>query len=1020
MDYGAVPLANVELGGNEGLHEALFFERHPRLSSCLAGAARYDSQSVISVVPPRRDSRSIFFAPAAKKIGSVFASALLTLYIVWFAPEIVAQQPAPAAPAASPGEAPGLSEVYTKGMAAFQSGDYATAIANLKTVLEQAAAPEAQLEPVMFTLGAAYVNAKDYPNAIATFLKFQTKYPKSTRQAEVTFALAQAQMLGGDAKAAAATIRALESNPQFHDQAGLLHASAAKAAGNLDEAITALVNLIGKDVSSVASAKAAFMLASIYVEKGETAKAAELLLKLQKHVEFVENIVGLNSLAVDLGDKLLQQKNYAAALGCYRTVRFKDEVIRIQNERIVAMQKQIDANLAAVRANPAQAVQLLSRNDPIRTEMESAKKLLEEFAKLPSFRAPLYMRMARCFYDDGKAWEAIVVYEELMLQSTDPKEREPALYALLVTYSEVDQSKVAQDYCETYLKEFPEGPNAATVGYLRGAMALQGGDYKNAETWFGNILEKQPQGPMSEQIRLLLGNSKFSQGKFDEAIAEYKKYESSFPNGALREEVEYRRAIAYVFSSKYEEAFAALGEYLKKYPRGNFSPDAKYRLAVCKLAAQQFDEVISDCLAWEKEFSGNDQLGEVLALLGDAYVGNDDQDKAFEAYSRSYKKAVTPEVLNYSLLEASKILQKKGEWDKVAKMFEDFVKEKPDDPAAVVALFWIGKAKARLGQVDEAKQFLATTIKKYIDDPTKDAVEQMISQLVQLCVKKKKPVVVEEGAVAAASPAATPAARETDAGAEIDSLLGDAGNAPAARARVLFTKAELARLRKQPADEDKNLKLIADTAKPEDLSAAILGRVGDYLLAKNDFERASKFYHELIEEFPKSDVVDYAYAGLGEIAFQKKDYQNALKYFGDGTDKIAASQKVKEVTLGKARALLALDKLDDAKKVFEQVASIREWRGEATAASVFSLGEIELKQGKVAEANAYFQRVFVAYQKFLPWTAKAYIKSGECFEKLGKKQEAINTYNELLRQEKLTTFPETAAARKRLQELGQG
>lgn len=94
--------------------------------------------------------------------------------------------------------------------------------------------------------------------------------------------------------------------------------------------------------------------------------------------------------------------------------------------------------------------------------------------------------------------------------------------------------------------------------------------------------------------------------------------------------------------------------------------------------------------------------------------------------------------------------------------------------------------------------------------------------------------------------------------------------------------------------------------------------------------------------------------------------------------------------------------------------------GETTAFSVYSLGEIEAKRGRWAEANAYFQRVYVGYQKFLPWVAKAYIRNGESFEKLGKPQEAANTYREMLRDEKLANFAEVQEARKRLEALGQG
>ena len=372
--------------------------------------------------------------------------------------------------------------------------------------------------------------------------------------------------------------------------------------------------------------------------------------------------------------------------------------------------------------------------------------------------------------------------------------------------------------------------------------------------------------------------------------------------------------------------------------------------------------------------------------------------------------------MNYSVFAASKLLQKRGEWDKVADLFNDFIQEKPDHPTVISALYWIGKAKAHEGKVDEAKKISADTIKKYIDEPRREAVELLLTQVAQLCVKKKKPV--EESGDETARSTSTP---EIDPGAELDALLGSAeqDQSPTARARVLFAKAELARLRKQPAEEEKNVAKIVEF-KPDDLSPVLLGRAGDYLISQKKFDQAAKFYQQLLDEYPKSDNLDFAYNGLGEIALQKNDLKNALRYFTDGTEKIAASQKLKDLTVGKAKTLLALEKLDEAKKAFEQVAAVREWRGESTALSVFSLGEIEAKRGHWAEANAYYQRVYVGYQKFLPWVAKAYIRSGESFEKLGKKEEAANTYRELLRNEKLTGFAEAEEARKRLQALGQG
>ena len=67
---------------------------------------------------------------------------------------------------------------------------------------------------------------------------------------------------------------------------------------------------------------------------------------------------------------------------------------------------------------------------------------------------------------------------------------------------------------------------------------------------------------------------------------------------------------------------------------------------------------------------------------------------------------------------------------------------------------------------------------------------------------------------------------------------------------------------------------------------------------------------------------------------------------------------------------------------------------------------------------AHFRRVFVANQKFLPWVAKSYLKAAETFDKMGKRQDAVDNLRELLRNEKLQKQPEFEEAKKRLQEWG--
>jgi TolA-binding protein len=928
-----------------------------------------------------------------------------------------------------------MAQIYQSGMAAFQAGEFAKAAEQLEAVIARAEFSP-QLEPIFYTVGSAWFNAGDYKKATAAFNRYLKQFPSGPRVTEVQFGLAQSALLSKDFGAAAKQFSALEGNPRMREQALLAQAQAHRDGKKIDEAIATLERLVGGEITTQAGARGLMMLAQLHGQKGAADKAIAALRKLHQNVRLVDNIVELNALTVELGDQLFNKKQFDQALEAYRSALRRDQIIRWQTDRITAMQQQMEDNVAAARADPAQVAQLGTTNAQLRNDIANAQRLLTEFQKLPDITPAIYVRLARCFYETDKKWEAIVVYQELLDRFPDAAEREASLFGIIVSLAEVDQGERAMKRCDEYLKEFPKGPNAETVAYLRGATALQANDARAAESHFKALLDTQPKSQFREQVQYLLANAKFMSGQYDEAAASYKKYLSEYPKGANVEDVNYRIALTSLFSGKYEEAMNALGDYIKKNPQGQFVSDAKYRLAVCKYAASLYDEVIADCKQWEAEYGDNHQLGEVLALLGDAYAATDREKEAIPVYIRSYQKATTDEVMNYSLFAASKLLQKRDEWARVSELFQGFINDKPDHPSVITALYWIGRAKAREGNTDEAKRITADTIKKYIGDPQREAVEMLLTQLAQLCVRKRRaepavaaaPVIpAADGAQpveAAATPPPAPEPPPVDPGAELEMLLavkeGEGEQNATAQARIVYSKAELARLRRQPAEEEKNIARIATEFKPEDLSPILLGRAGDHLLAKGEHDRARTFYQRLMDEFPKSDYVDFAYAGLGEIALQKGEHKRALRYFTDGTEKIAAATKLKDVTLGRGKALLALGELDDARKVFEQVAAVREWRGEATAFSVYSLGEIEAKRNRWAEANAFYQRVYVGYQKFLPWVAKAYLRSAESFEKLGKTQEAANTYREMLRNEKLASFSEAEEARRRLAALGQG
>lgn len=973
-------------------------------------------------------------------------------------------------------------QLWKAATTAFSTGDYANAAANLKAIINSSATtatwlnnavippapPNRQwLEPVFFMLGAAEFNAKDWPNAITTFNAYRQLFPKSTRLSQVTFSLAQANLLGGHPEDSITLFASLLPLSDYHAKALLLLVQADERAGKGEDAITLLEKeKTAPNVSPELRGKINMRLAMLCFDNKDVAKVASLLQEMDSDILHVQNIVEFNTLATKEGDLFLFHKKVDDALKCYRLVRSNEEIAAIQTRQIEILHQQRNANLVRIQADPLNSSQLQVANKDIDDQIAKDEQVSAKYRDLPPVLPPLYLRIGRAYATEEEFWEAAVVYREIMRRYPSCAESEGALYGSIVAFYKLKQNDRDGALCQTYLTQYPQGKYTDSVRFLRGAAAYNAEDFDNAITYFNDALKSPANNPRREQIELLLGDIKLRQGKYDEAVASYRHYEQDYPETPATgnsaggsfgtaslgnfEKAEYRIALALVLGGKLDDAEKALDAYLQKYPEGAYVADVEYRLDVIKFANKQYDQVISDSVAWQQKYGTASPLAEVLSLMGDCYASEDRDDEAIKTYTASYQAARSPNVLNYSIFAAAKLLQKHTRWADIVQMFQEFIENNPDHPTAVAAIVWIGRADIKLGKVEQAKQFMADTAKQYLNDPSREAVDEIITQLAQLyahrhlqlsppptAVPPVSPAVLTSASVppsigaglssadttlaTAASNVQPPVSAAEDPTQALEEILTipDLDSQATARARILYAKAELARLQRQNEVAKQILLEIGKDFKPEDLSPILLGKVGDCLVQEGQTDQAVSFYNQLMDEYAKSAVVDYAYNGLGQIAYAQKDYQKADRYFSKALDKGLAEGKLKEITLGEAQTLLELNRPEEARPLFEQVASTRAWRGEATALSVFSLGQIEMQLGKFAEANAYYQRVFVAYQGYPDVQAKAYLKSGQAFEKLGRVTEAVNTYSEMLRNPHLSSFPEFSDAKQRLDQLAQ-
>ncbi len=181
----------------------------------------------------------------------------------------------------------------------------------------------------------------------------------------------------------------------------------------------------------------------------------------------VDNPMRLNTMAVGLGDQLLQDTDPIGALKCFRIVQSKDQLLRFQAARLKTLQDDIDHNLDEIRKDPTNAAkiaELRTANTLTEGKIEKGKATQAELEKLPDFMPGIILRIGQSYFDQNKQWEAIAAYTELLREYPEPRpETEPALYSLIVASANANRGAFAQALCERYLKEFPKEKNAGTV-----------------------------------------------------------------------------------------------------------------------------------------------------------------------------------------------------------------------------------------------------------------------------------------------------------------------------------------------------------------------------------------------------------------------------------------------------------------------------------------------------------------------------------------------------------------------------
>ncbi|MBC8038985.1 MAG: tetratricopeptide repeat protein [Opitutaceae bacterium] len=747
--------------------------------------------------------------------------------------------------------------------------------------------------------------------------------------------------------------------------------------------------------------------ALIAVGRTEDARRSLALLSgLRAGRSMIDNYGLVLNITLQLADELFKKDQRQEALELIQKAPSRDQILEFQKLRIDHLGKQLAAAEAAiVRAgNLGANARLTGPRDSLKGRLVEARSALQQVEENPTLDLPIRLRLARCYLELDRPWHAIVVFNDIIAQFPKETDRAYALHGLIYARRQLGQSDKTLELCEEFITLFPKHALYGEVTALAGDIAMRAGKVQRATEFFGMALDVPGaiDPKMRETVLYQLGDTYFKAANWKPARTAFDRFVKEYPASEFKESATYLSALSAFLAVDYESAEKALKLYASSYPDGEYKEDVAYRLAVCRFAYQEYAQTVSSCDKWEKLYPSGVLLGEVLSLKADALKVLEKTDDALETYLRIINVNPTDEVLEYALGEAASMLEKKRDWARMSSVFTGLLEKDSESSQSLRWTYWVSRAKARSGDIDGAAAFITARLAPRFVDAKADGVEQLINLLAQVVSRQK----VVEG---------QPDALESFRRRLVESGVDFSDALPSARLK--FFESRLLTLRRKPAESAALLLAIGRENEPQVLPVALLAECGDALMAAGDTERATAFYKALLQWFPDSPLRDYAYVGLGNVALSAGEIALALEQFDAAIDKAGGVNKYREATVGRARTLYELGRLEAAAKLFEQIAGTREWRGESTALSLHYLGLIAAQENDLPKAIAFYQRVFVSQGRYTEWVAKSYMESGAAFEKLGKKTEALATYREMVRNERMRDRPEVIKAIARITEL---
>lgn len=691
--------------------------------------------------------------------------------------------------------------------------------------------------------------------------------------------------------------------------------------------------------------------------------------------------------------------------------------------------KLVEAALPAAANSPFRVQLEMDRADIVYEIPERRAEAVGMYAEIAAKHpqdavAPQAAYMA-AFASLGKGeYRQALSFAEKFLQAYSGNPLEPdVLYVMAETHLQLNEAMVAEELYRRLLEKYPSHADAAQWKLRSALSLLLQKKFSETVAAVTSVLPSLQAPPLIAESHYLAGTAQTELKQFDAAVASLKASLDADPKWRQADETLLALAHAYRQSNKVDAATAVLKKLVESFPKSQVLDRAHYRWAEYAYAAKDYPTAAAQYQIVVKTWPNGSLVPYAVYGLGWTQVSQGDYATAAKTLTELIDKYPQHEVTPRGHYARGLARQQLQEFPTAIEDLNAFLATNPPPADAADARYVLALCQVATDKRPEAVATFQSILKDFpqyagtdkamyelawaLKDLGKDA--EAVDLFVRLSTEHENSPLAAESLFQAGEFAYEK--RDYQKAADYYNVaIKKAGKSELGEKAVYKLGWSLFR---QDRFEDAFASFAAqsDSYPQGTLTGDARFMQAECLFKQSKFSDAIPIYQRVKNPVGK-EFTALALLHAGQAAGQLKDWEQSIRLLDRFSKEFPQSDYLGEALYEQGWANQNLGKLDTALALYRLVPDKTD--REVAARAWFMSGEIYFDKKDHKEALRCFLKTAVSYN-YPEWQANAHFEAGRCFEAIGKKDQAIQSYQEVT--QKHPQSPKAPLAKERLDAL---